>query len=393
MVLPTQAFRSTTAFALKNMTRRTLASVGLVIAVVLLLSPLQQLVNTTTIGFALLLAVLFTAIHMGSKPALAASVVAMLGYNFFFLPPILRLTISDPQNWIALAAFSVTAFVTGQLSASAKQRAIEAIASRQEVERLYSELQSAFEKASQAEAIKRSDLMKSALLDAVTHDLRTPLTSIRAAATTLRKAQRAGQVLDSELRDELVELVDEESLHLDQLISSFVELARIEAGDLTLTTTWGSLHDVAQAAIKRAQNLLAKHRVVVQIPANLPLMHIDVRALAEVIYTLLDNARKYSPESSVITLSARTVEGNVEVSVADQGKGIHEYDLARVFDKFYRGKDVSNSRSNSPGGLGIGLSIAKALVEAHRGSIWVGNRYASNGATIIFRIPIREEQE
>ena len=393
MVLRTQVFRSTAAFVLKNMARRTLASVGLVIAVVLLLSPLQRLVNTTTIGFALLLAVLFTAIHMGSKPALAASVVAMLGYNFFFLPPILRLTISDPQNWIALAAFSVIAFVTGQLSASAKQRAIEAIAARQEVERLYSELQTAFEKASQAEAIKRSDLMKSALLDAVTHDLRTPLTSIRAAATTLRKAQRAGQVLDSDLRAELIELVDEESLHLDQLISSFVELARIEAGDLTLTTTWGSLHDVAQAAIKRAQTLLAKHRVIVQIPANLPLMHIDVRALAEVIYTLLDNARKYSPESSVITLSARKVEGDVEVSVADQGNGIRECDVMRVFDKFYRGRDISNSRSNSPGGLGIGLSIAKALVEAHRGSIWVAKDYASNGATIIFRIPIREEQE
>jgi K+-sensing histidine kinase KdpD len=391
MVSRTQVFRSATAFVLQNMARRTLASVGLVAAVVLLLSPLQRLVNTTTIGFALLLAVLFTAIHMGSKPALAASVVAMLGYNFFFLPPILRLTIADPQNWIALAAFSVTAFVTGQLSASAKQRAIEAIASRQEVERLYTELQAAFEKTSQAEAIKRSDLMKSALLDAVTHDLRTPLTSIRAAATTLRKAQRAGQVLDSDLRAELIELVDEESLHLDQLISSFVELARIEAGDLTLTTTWGSLHDVAQAAIKRAQTLLARHRIVVQIPANLPLMHIDVRALAEVIYTLLDNARKYSPESSVITLSARKVEGDIEVSVADQGNGIRECDLARVFDKFYRSKDISNSRSNSPGGLGIGLSIAKALVEAHSGSIWVANDYAPKGATIIFRIPIREE--
>src|SRR6201992_2534015 len=131
--------RSVRSFMRQNVLRRTLASIDFLAVLVLLLTPFQSMVNTTTIGFALLLAVLFTAIHMGSKPALAASVVAMLGYNFFFLPPILRLTISDPQNWIALAAFSVTAFVTGQLSASAKQRAIEAIASRQEVERLYSE--------------------------------------------------------------------------------------------------------------------------------------------------------------------------------------------------------------------------------------------------------------
>jgi two-component system sensor histidine kinase KdpD len=233
--------------------------------------------------------------------------------------------------------------------------------------------------------------MKSALLDAVTHDLRTPLTSIRAAATTLRKAQRIGQPLDSDLAKELVELVDGESLHLDQIISSFVELARIEAGDLTLTTTWSSFQDVAQAAIERAQMLLTKHQVVIEIPDSLPMMHIDVRALAEVMYTLLDNARKYSPESSTITLSARRVVREVEVSVSDQGNGISETDLDRVFDKFYRGKDSQNSRLHSPGGLGIGLSIAKAIVEAHRGAIWVADQMHSKGATLVFRIPIREE--
>lgn len=206
--------------------------------------------------------------------------------------------------------------------------------------------------------------MKSALLDAVTHDLMTPLTSIRAAASTLRKAERTGQTLDPELNGELIELVDEESSHLDQIISGFMELARIEAGDLLLQVTWGSLNDVAQAAIKRAQMLLVKHRVDVDISETLPLMHIDVRVLAEVIYTLLDNARKYSPDLSVIRITARRIEGVVEVSVSDQGSRIREDDLSRVFERIYRGKDTSNSRANSPGGLGIGLSIAKAVAEA-----------------------------
>jgi two-component system sensor histidine kinase KdpD len=378
-------------FARGSIVRRTLEATVFVSVLVLVLAPFQELVNTTTIGFALLLGVLFTATRMGSKPALAASVVAMLGYNFFFLPPIFKLTIYDPQNWVALAAFSVTSVVTGQLSAKSRRRATEAEASKREIERLYLELQGAFEKASSAEAIKRSEQMKSALLDAVTHDLRTPLTSIRAAATTLRKAQRIGQPLDSDLAKELVELVDGESLHLDQIISSFVELARIEAGDLTLTTTWSSFQDVAQAAIERAQMLLTKHQVVIEIPDSLPMMHIDVRALAEVMYTLLDNARKYSPESSTITLSARRVVREVEVSVSDQGNGISATDVERVFDKFYRGKDNQNSRLNSPGGLGIGLSIAKAIVEAHRGSIWVADQTPLKGATLVFRIPIREE--
>ncbi|HTF65080.1 MAG TPA: ATP-binding protein [Edaphobacter sp.] len=373
--------------------RRTLTSTVCLAFLVFALTPLQGIVNTTTIGFALLLGVLFSAVHMGSRPALAASVVAMLGYNFFFLPPILRLTIADPQNWVALAAFSVTALVAGQLSANAKERAVEALLAKQQTDRLYTELQAAFEKASQAEAIKRSDLMKTALLDAVTHDLRTPLTSIRAAATTLRKAQRMGETLTPEVNSELIELVDEESLHLDQIISSFVELARIEAGDLMLKTTWGSLNDVAQAAIKRAQTLLLKHRVLVNIPETLPLMHIDVRALAEVIYTLLDNARKYSPDNSEISISARRIERDVEVSVSDHGSGIQKDDLSKVFDKFYRGADRSNSRLNSPGGLGVGLSIAKGLVEAHSGSIWIAETIASKGTTITFRIPIREDGE
>lgn len=191
----------------------------------------------------------------------------------------------------------------------------------------------------------------------------------------------------------MVELVDEESLHLDQIISSFVELARIEAGDLMLKTTWGSLNDVAQAAIKRAQTLLVKHRVIVNIPETLPLMHIDVRALAEVIYTLLDNARKYSPDNSEISINARRIERDVEVSVSDHGSGIQKDDLSKVFDKFYRGTDISNSRLSSPGGLGVGLSIAKGLVEAHSGSIWIAETIASKGTTITFRIPIREDGE
>ena len=147
--------RHAKAFIHQNVVRQTLASIVFLAVLVLFLAPLQSMVNTTTIGFALLLGVLFTAIHMGSRPALAASVVAMLGYNFFFLPPILTLTITDPQNWVALAAFSVTAVVTGQLSASARERAVEAVTAKQEIERLYNELQTAFDKESEAEAIKK----------------------------------------------------------------------------------------------------------------------------------------------------------------------------------------------------------------------------------------------
>jgi K+-sensing histidine kinase KdpD len=138
------------------------------------LGPFHAQINSTTVALSLLLIVLFVATGWGSWPAYVASVLGMLSFNFFFLPPVYTFTIADPQNWVALAAFLVTAVTAGKLSALAKHRTEEAEAGRREIERLYYELQAAFERASQAEALRQSEQLKSALLDAVTHDLRTP---------------------------------------------------------------------------------------------------------------------------------------------------------------------------------------------------------------------------
>src|SRR5215210_5915956 len=142
-------------------------------------------VNSTTVALALLLVVLFVATAWGSRPAVLASLLGVVCFNFFYLPPVGRLTIDAPDNWIALVAFLVTAVTAGQLWSRAKRRAEEADAGRREIERLYIELQNAFERASHAKALEQSERLKSALLDAVTHDLRTPLTSIKASVTTL----------------------------------------------------------------------------------------------------------------------------------------------------------------------------------------------------------------
>src|SRR5438552_6906047 len=151
-------------------------STGLsVTAVLLATTVLQQLpgqVNSTTVALTLLLIVLASATFFGRNPALVASFVAMLCFNYFFLPPVHTWSIADPQNLVAWAAFTITALIAGELSAYANRRAREA-------ERLYEELQTAFKSATQAEALKQSEKLKSALLDAVTHDLRTPPTSIK----------------------------------------------------------------------------------------------------------------------------------------------------------------------------------------------------------------------
>ena len=142
-------------------------------------------INSTTVALGLLLVVLLVAAQWGWRPAVFASLLGVACFNFFYLPPVGRLSIQDPDNWVALFAFLITAVTAGRLWARAKRQAEEAEAGRREIERLYTELQDAFERASQAKALEQSERLKSALLDAVTHDLRTPLTSIKASVTTL----------------------------------------------------------------------------------------------------------------------------------------------------------------------------------------------------------------
>jgi len=151
-------------------------------AVTAVLAPFHERLSSTTVALALLLIVLFAATGWGSRPALLAALLGVACFNYFFLPPVYTFTIADPQNWVALAAFLITALVAGKLSARAKRRAEEG---RREIERLYNEYRVASDRARQAEVFEQSERLKSALLDAVTHDLRTPLTSIKAAVTTL----------------------------------------------------------------------------------------------------------------------------------------------------------------------------------------------------------------
>ena len=268
-------------------------------------------INAATVSLALLLNVLFIATRWGSLPALLASIVAMLCFNFFFLPPFGTFTIAATDNWIALLAFLVTAVTAGQLSASAKKRAEEAEEGRREIERLYAELRDAFERASHAEALRQSEKLKSALLDAVTHDLRTPLTSIKASITTLLDEVRGrikGEppiMLDAESRVEMMEVIDEESDRLSRFISGLIELARIEAGELHLRRRWGAVDEIISAALLRAESITDQHRVELDVEKELPGVRVDERAVSEVVYTLIDNAAKYSAKRSIIRISAR----------------------------------------------------------------------------------------
>jgi two-component system sensor histidine kinase KdpD len=357
-------------------------------------------VNSTTVAPALLLAVLFIAARMGSGPALVASVLAAFCFNFFFLPPFGTLHVAEPENWVALAAFLLTAVVAGQLSTRARRRAEEAEAGRLEIERLYEELRAAFERASHAEALRQSEKLKSALLDAVTHDIRTPLTSIKASVTTLLDELRGktydGQAvaMGEESKREMLEVIDEESDRLNRFVEGLIELARIEAGELRLRLRWGAVDEVVAAALARAEPLTRGHRVGVELEGELPVVRVDPHAVAEVVYTLVDNAAKYSPPGTAIRVAAERAGGEmIRIAVEDEGQGIALDVRERVFDKFFRAtRDGDAGGGHRPAGTGMGLAIARGIVEAHGGQIWVEGRDAGAGTRVVFTLPIGDEE-
>jgi len=356
-------------------------------------------VNSTTVALTFLLLVLFLATAWGPKPAVLASIMAATSFNYFFLPPVGTFIISDPHNWVAIIAFLLTAVTVGQLSARAKQRTEEAELGKREIERLYEELRAAFERASHAEALRQSEKLKSALLDAVTHDLRTPLTSIKASITTLLDEMR-GQAdgdqlvaLDDESKIEMMEVIDEESDRLNRFIGGLIELARIEAGEMQLRRRWGTVDEITSAALQRAESITRGHDVEVNLETDLPVVRVDERAVSEVVYTLVDNAAKYSPKGTTIRIAAqRYDDGMIKMTVEDRGEGIAVDLRERVFDKFFRATRDGDISTHRPSGTGMGLAIAKGIVEAHAGKIWIESGTDGKGTRVVFILPIGDEE-
>jgi K+-sensing histidine kinase KdpD len=338
--------------------------------------PLSDRINSTTVALFFLIIILGFATFLGRNPALLASFVGMLCFNYFFLHPVGTWFIADPQNLIAWASFTITAIVAGELSAYARRRASEA-------ERLYGELQAAFETAADSEAVRRSEKLKSALLDAVSHDLRTPLTSIKAAVTTLMDSEGGHRTIElkSNERVEFLHIINEETDRLNGFIESMVELARAEAGEAYSGSSTADVEEVISNTLGRAGRLIHAHKVSVAISEGLPLARADSRAVAEVLYNVVENAAKYSPPGSKIALEARIDGDNIVISVSDEGTGIPRAMREHVFQKFLRLKDSEGE------GMGLGLSISRSIIEANGGNIVIDEPDRDAGTKVLMTLP------
>jgi two-component system sensor histidine kinase KdpD len=233
-----------------------------------------------------------------------------------------------------------------------------------------------------AEVLAQAEDFRQALLDSVSHDLRTPLAAVIGAATGYLEDPRA---YDAAGVDRMFETIRDEAQDMNSLIEKMLDMARLESGALSPSFEWCEVQDLIGTAVSRQEAALAGRELVLEIPPDLPLVRGDFVLLERVLGNLLDNALKYSPAGSPVTISAAVREQELEIAVSDRGPGIPEAERERVFGKFIR-----LSRPESKGGTGLGLSIAQGIVQAHGGRIWV-EEAPGGGARVVLTVPLEAE--
>jgi two-component system sensor histidine kinase KdpD len=245
----------------------------------------------------------------------------------------------------------------------------------------------AVEKLGETEAERQGERLKSALLDSIAHDFRTPLTSIKAATTSMLSAK----TVDSKQSRELLTIIDEECDRLNRLVEEAAEMSRLEAGEFELDLAPTQIGDIIQAALSQCKTALGGRVIDVHVSQNLPAVRADLNRIKDALVHLIDNANIYSPKEEPITISAELAGDSITTSVADRGPGIDDFEQGMIFDKFYRGKD----QRYLVRGTGMGLPIAKAIITAHKGTIAVTSQLG-HGSVFSFSLPVdrnaREER-
>ncbi len=226
-----------------------------------------------------------------------------------------------------------------------------------------------------------SERLRSALLTSISHDLKTPLASVLGAASTIRDL--ASGLSDQQKHDLLATVIDE-SERLNRFIANLLDMTKLESGAIVPNTALHDIGEIIGSALRRASKILERHKVQLDLAADLPMLQLDAVLFEQVLFNLLDNAAKYSPPGTTISIKSQREHGVVSLQVADEGEGIPPTELESVFDKFYRVQKVDRVRP----GTGLGLAISRGFVEAMNGRISAANRTDRSGAVLTIRLPI-----
>ena len=330
-----------------------LAAVGITLLVVGLLH--STVVDLPAAILLYLVPIVLAASRWGRGPAVTAVVAAILGHDLLFVDPRGTFSVARADEALGLVLLLFVALVTAQLADGARRGA---------------------ETAREAAIARRSDELKTALLRAVTHNLRTPLASIKASVSGLRQPDAA---FADEDRAELLAEIEEEADRLDRLVTNLLDASRIEAGSLTVRRHPQDLAELVRAVVDRLQARLPGREVRLEVPEELPPVACDYAQIDQVVTNLLENALIHTPPATPVVARAVRDDGAVRVEVVDRGPGIPAPDRERLFLPFERG------RTRAPG-TGLGLTIARGFVEAHGGKLWLEDG-SDAGAQFVFTLP------
>jgi K+-sensing histidine kinase KdpD len=349
------------------------AAVGLVTGAVYALRPVAPVLS---LGALYVLAVLPVAVLWGFAYAIAVAIASELVFNFLFLAPVHTLELRDGENWVALAVYLVIAVVVSELAARSRRRAQEAVFHARAATTLLEERERLASEAMEAEALRRADVMKTALLRAVSHDLRTPLMAISTSAGALARRDLA---LDDADRADLLATVLAASEQLDHLVGNLLDLSRLQAGAAQPDQGLVELEELVIAALGELGD--AGARVEVSFAGDPPSVLVDPHQVQRVLVNLLENAIKYSPATEAIRVQVAETPSEAVVRVIDHGPGVPAEEHERIFEPFQRG-----SRGAHAPGAGLGLAIARGFAEANGGRLTVESR-SEQGATFVLALP------
>ena len=336
---------------------------------IIFLLHLYQRIPDSLLSYVLVIVVL--ASLRGPYAALLASFVAFFSFDFLYLPPAYSFLVSKFEDVLGLIVFLVTAITIGQLASALRRRAEEADKREREMHVLYDMVR----------ATHREKSME-ALLTSVSHDLRTPLSTIKAAATSLLQEELP---FDAEEKRRFLSAIEREADRLNQLVENLLDMSRIEGGALTPHKVWYLLDELLHSVLEQMQPLLEGREVQTHLPDNLPPIEIDYIQIGQVLTNILENALRYTPAGSPISISVQWQAEQVLLSVADRGPGVPRAERERIFDKFYRVHSNPDAADHARGS-GLGLAVSRGLVEAHSGQLWVEER-PGGGAIFCFTLP------
>jgi two-component system, OmpR family, sensor histidine kinase KdpD len=336
----------------KGHVTRLLISAAAVAVVTGAVFALKTVAPVLSLGVLYIFAVLPVAVFYGLGYALGVSIASMLAFNFFFLPPVHTLALTDSENWVALAVYLVTAVVVSELAALARRRA---------------------HAAAEADALRRSDTVKTALLHAVSHDLQSPLTAIRAAGEGLASSSLE---LDDADRAELLEAIRLETARLERLVANLLDLSRLEAGAALPKQELWPVDELVSRALEALGPDAA--RIAVDLDEDLPLVRVDAAQLERVLVNVLENALRLSSPTDPVTLVGASGGDDVSIRISDRGPGLDDDEVERIFEPFEHGRGTGH-------GTGLGLAIARGFAEANGGRL-SAEAHPESGAAFVLTL-------